>query len=107
MDKITKQTLNMNIERLSKFLTPQEVTDEEKYRYYLVLKQNGEFLIFALQKDKDIYIVKNRYNAPVCIELTIHEYFEYSYIFYRGTCRYWNMPKGEVDTKSSIKRLKN
>jgi len=107
MNRFTQQTLDSNIERLAKFLTPQEVTNEEKYRYYLVLKQSGEFLIFALQKDRDIYIVKTRYNAPVCIELTIHEYFEYSYIFYDGCCKYWNMPKGEINTKSSIKRLKN
>ena len=104
MDRWTKKTLEEAIERVSE-IAPKEVVNEEKYNYYLLLKMNGEFVILAMQKEKDIYIAKMRYNAPLAIQLTLHEYFEYSYIYYNGNCRYWNMPKNEATTKDNIKKL--
>lgn len=104
MDRLTKEKLEEAIERINE-IAPREVTNEEKYNYYLLLKKDFEFIIIAMQKDKDVHMAKMRYNAPLAIQLTLHEYFEYSYIYYEGNCRYWNMPKNEATTKDSVKKL--
>lgn len=106
MNKWAVQELNAHIEHVNSMLKKPELADETKYRYFLILKQNREFVIFALERTKDVYAIKLRYNAPVCIELTIHEYFEYSYIYYENHFQYWNCWKNDIEAKDSVKRLK-
>lgn len=65
-------------------------TEEKKdYRYFLVLKETREFKVMALESHKDPNAMKIKYNAPILVELTIHEYFEYIYKFYGGNLQYF------------------
>lgn len=64
--------------------------NEKKYRYFLILKKTREFKVIAIADDKDPNIMKIRYNAPILIELSVHDYFSYIYKFYEGNEQYWN-----------------
>ena len=67
--------------------------ETQDYRYFLVLKKNREFKVVAIDKNKDPNIMLIRYNAAILLELTIHEYFDYTYKFYDGNLQYFNQRK--------------
>jgi len=67
--------------------------EQEKFRYFLILKKDRTFRVEAISSLKDPNVMKVRYNAYDLIELSVHDYFRYIYAFYGGVEQYWNHGK--------------
>ena len=94
MDKMSKMCLEREIKRIENSFAVKQNFEPDEFRYFLYLEKNRTFGVLAFPKNNDPAKIKFRYNAPVLIELTIHEYFEYSYSFYGGNLQYWNKSNG-------------